>query len=85
MPQDAMAHHQKPRAKRTRSPRLLPNDLYDYLRPAPRRRGRPARKKRSEWTVTDDLPAEVPITEAEIEVFKAWFGNLFDELFLTRH
>jgi len=35
--------------------------------------------------VTDDLPAEVPITEAEIEVFKAWFGNLFDELFLTRH
>ena len=50
-----------------------------------RRRGRPAKKKRSEWTVTDDWPDEVPITEAEIEVFEAWFGDLFDELFSTRH
>ena len=25
------------------------------------------------------------ITEAEIEVFEAWFGDLFDELFSTRH
>jgi hypothetical protein len=59
----------------------LPDDLYDYLRPTPRRRGRTAKKKRSEWTVTDDRPDEVPITEAEIEVFEAWF----DELFSTRH
>jgi len=35
--------------------------------------------------VTDDWPEEVPITEAEIEVFEAWFGYLFDELFSTRH
>ena len=35
--------------------------------------------------MTDDWPAEVPITEAEIEVFEAWFGDLFDELFATRH
>jgi len=35
--------------------------------------------------VTDDWPAEVPITEAEIEVFEAWFGDMFDELFSTRH
>lgn len=48
-------------------------------------KGPPAKKKRSEWTVTDDWPAEVPITEAEIEVFEAWFGDLFDELFSTRH
>jgi hypothetical protein len=34
--------------------------------------------------VTDDWPAEVPITEAEIEVFEAWFGDLFDELFSMR-
>ena len=47
--------------------------------------GRPAKKERSEWTVTDDWPDEVPITEAEIEVFEAWFGDLFDELFSTRH
>jgi hypothetical protein len=63
----------------------LPDDLYDYLQPAVRRRGRPAKKDRSGWTVTDDWPAEVPITEAEIEVFEAWFGDLFDELFSTRH
>ena len=37
------------------------------------------------WTVTDDWPEEAPVTEAEIEVFEAWFGDLFDELFSTRH
>jgi hypothetical protein len=37
------------------------------------------------WRVTDDWPDEVPITEAEIDVFEAWFGDLFDELFPTRH
>ena len=79
-----MAHHQKSRPRRTRSLGPLPGDLYDYLRPAIRRRGRPAKKKWLEWTVTDDWPAEVPITEAEIEVFEAWFGDLFDELFSTR-
>jgi hypothetical protein len=74
-------------SRRTRTPQLgsLPDDLYDYLQPAARRKGRPAKKKRSEWTVTDDWPAEVPITEAEIEVFETWFGDLFDELFSTRH
>jgi hypothetical protein len=45
----------------------------------------PAKKDRSEWTVTDDWPDEVPITEAEIEVFEALFGDLFDELFSTGH
>ncbi len=80
-----MAHHQKSRPRRTRSPGLLPDDLYDYLRPTVRRRGCPAKKDQSGWTVTDDWPAEVPITEAEIEVFEARFGELFDELFSTRH
>ncbi|WP_170848990.1 hypothetical protein [Paracoccus aminovorans] len=31
--------------------------------------------------MTDDWPAPVPVTEAEIEVFERWFGDLFDELF----
>jgi hypothetical protein len=84
LPEGVMAHHQKSR-RRARPPGSLPDDLYDYSQPAPRRRGHPARKKRSEWTVTDDWPDEVPITEAEIEVFEAWFGDLFDELFSTRH
>jgi hypothetical protein len=52
--------------------------------PTPAKKGLPAKKKRPEWTVTDDWPAEVPITEAEIEAFEAWFGDLFDELFSTR-
>ncbi len=73
-----MARHQKSRPRRTRSLGPLPDDLYDHLRPPVRRRRRPAKKKQSEWT-------EVPITEAAIEVFEAWFGDLFDELFSTRH
>jgi len=85
MPQGAMADHQKTRLRGTRSLGSLPDDLYDYLRPTVRRRGCPAKKDQSGWTVTDDWPAEVPITEAEIEVFEAWFGDLFDDLFSTRH
>ena len=46
---------------------------------------RPAAEDTTAWTVTDDWPDEVPITEAEIDVFEAWFGDLFDELFSTRH
>jgi hypothetical protein len=33
------------------------------------------------WTVTDDWPEEVPVTEAEVDVFEAWFADLFS----TRH
>jgi hypothetical protein len=36
-------------------------------------------------TISGDWPEEVPITEAEIEVLEAWFGDLFDELFSARH
>src|SRR3979490_3326880 len=31
-------------------------------------------------TVTDNWPEDVPVTEAEIAVFEAWFGELFDSL-----
>jgi hypothetical protein len=62
-----------------------PDDLYDYARPLARRPGRPAPEDRTTWTVKDDWPADVPVTEAEIEVFEAWFGDLFDDLFSTRH
>ena len=40
---------------------------------------------KAEDMFADNWPDEVPITEAEIEVFEAWFGDLFDELFSTRH
>lgn len=35
----------------------------------------------STWTVTDDWPEKVPITEAEIEIFERYFGDVLDELF----
>jgi DNA invertase Pin-like site-specific DNA recombinase len=31
--------------------------------------------------VVDDWPARVPVTDAEVDVFEAWFSDLFDELF----
>ena len=43
--------------------------------------GRPPKHDLSTWTVTDDWLDPVRVTEAEIEVFEQWFGDLFDELF----
>ena len=43
--------------------------------------GRPPKHDLSTWTVTDDWPEHVPVTETEVDVFEAWFGDLFDELF----
>jgi hypothetical protein len=72
-------------AKNAVAPDALADDLYDYARPPARRPGRPAPDDPTTWTVKDDWPEDVPVTEAEIEVFEAWFGDLFDELFSTRH
>ena len=59
----------------------LPDDLYDYLQtPAPRV-GRPPRYDFSCWQVVDDWPETVPISEAELDLFEAHFGDLLDELF----
>jgi hypothetical protein len=43
--------------------------------------GRPPKHDLSTWIVTDDWPEQIPVTEAEVDVFEAWFGDLFDELF----
>ena len=60
---------------------VLFDDLYDCVA-APARPGRRQAKRASETlTVTDDWPEDVPVTDAEIAVFEAWFGELFDELF----
>ena len=80
-----MARRRIPRPQDTTAPAEAPDDLYDYARPQARRTGRPTADNPSTWTVTDDWPDEMPVTEAEIEVFEAWFGDLFDELFSTRH
>ncbi|WP_145907326.1 hypothetical protein [Sphingobium sp. TKS] len=43
--------------------------------------GRPPKDDLSAWTVTDDWPERVPVTSVEVDVFEAWFGDVFDELF----
>lgn len=68
------------------APRTLPDDLYDYNDdPAPRispARGSPSDAFDVEkLPVIDDWPDEVPITEAEIQVFERWFADVFDEMF----
>ncbi len=80
-----MARTRKSRTRNTTTGGTLPADLYDYAHPPARRVGRPAPEDTTTRTVTDDRPEDVPVTEAEIEVFEAWFGDLFDELFSTRH
>ncbi len=46
--------------------------------------GRPPKHDVESWTITDDWPNPVPITDAELDVVEAWFGNLFDEPFGPR-
>ena len=58
----------------------LPADLYVVSGPWPRL-GRPVKHDVEAWRVVDDWPARVPVTDAEADVFEAWFGDLFDELF----
>ena len=75
-----MALPQKSRQGRATARAPL-DDLYDYAR-APARPGRRRAKRVSmTWAVTDDWPKDVPVTETEIDVFEAWFSDLFDELF----
>jgi hypothetical protein len=80
-----MARSQNSRRRRLARSAVAPDDLYDYARPPTRRSGRPVRNDPTTWIVTDDWPENVPVNEAEIDVFEAWFGDLFDELFSTRH
>ena len=80
----AMARSQKSRRRRAELFGASANDLYEYARSPACRPGRPVAGDPTTWTVTDDWPEDVPVSEAEIEVFEAWFGDLFDELFSTR-
>jgi hypothetical protein len=56
-------------------------DLYDYAATRNRVYRRAAKRPSPTWSVTDDWPEDVPVTDDEIVVFEAWFGDLFDALF----
>ena len=73
--------HRRPHRRRAD----CPDALFDYatlpvgsLRPCA---GKSPKDDLSSWTVTDDWPERVPVTSAEVDVFEAWFGDVFDELF----
>lgn len=80
-----MAASRKPHRRTPRRPAHCPDDLFDYAQASPGacrfRAGRPPKNDLSTWTVTDDWPERVPVTSAEVDVFEAWFGDVFDELF----
>jgi hypothetical protein len=58
----------------------LPGDLYVTPAPWPRC-GRPVKHDVEAWRVIDDWPQRIPVTQTEIDVFEAWFGDLLDEFF----
>jgi hypothetical protein len=72
------AHCRKDRRERAEFG-VFPDDLYIKVEPWPRV-GRPMRGLDA-WRVIDDWPERVPVTDAEIDVFEAWFGDILDELF----
>ena len=84
MTSDRNGDHKPVMASRSRRAKRPPTaseqleELLGYPWPFP---GRPPKHDLTTWTVTDDWPDPVPVTEAEIEVFERWFGDLFDELF----
>lgn len=86
----AQRHRTRRGRPRRPAPKTLPDDLYDYDDdPAPtggeRRYNTPfLGPNGKEMRATDDWPDYVPVTEAEIDVFERWFGDVFDELLSPR-
>jgi hypothetical protein len=78
-----MARSQESRRRRSAPSAPGLGDLRDYARQPTRQAKRSRRGDPIDWTVTDDWPEDVPVTEAEVDVFEAWFGDLFDELLST--
>ena len=56
-------------------------DFYDYAAQPTPRLGRPVKHDLQGWRVVDDWPERVPVTEVEVDVLEAWFGDILDELF----
>lgn len=84
------ANMKRPRRERARRtvPMILPADLYDYANDLPQRHS--ASRGPSEddpgtdrMAVIDDWPEYIPVTEAEVDVFERYFGDVLDRLFGT--
>lgn len=72
-------HHRRTPIGRHQAMGAGPPDLRDYLRPVV-----PFGKRlRAEEpiSITDDWPEVVPISEAEVRIIEAYFGDVLDELF----
>ena len=69
-----------PNHRRQRRTRAVQIDLYDYAGIPATPLGRPEQDL-TKWRVVDDWPERVPVTEREVDVFEAWFGDILDELF----
>ncbi|MDE2125444.1 MAG: hypothetical protein KGJ62_02525 [Armatimonadetes bacterium] len=67
-------------SRRGASLSVLPDDL--YIEPEPWSRiGQPPKHNIQAWTVMEDWSDSAPITDAEVDLFEAWSGDLFDPLF----
>lgn len=72
---------------RRRGPQDLPDDLYNYSDdPAPsraprRRASSPDAFDVENLPIIDDWPERVPVTEAEVDIFERYFGDVLDRLF----
>lgn len=76
-------HKRRPRIP---APMILPDDLYDYVHDDPRRGRAPRPSGRDDsddqkLLVVDDWSDRIPVTEAEVDVFERYFGELLDRLF----
>ncbi|MDZ7896255.1 MAG: hypothetical protein U5M50_15600 [Sphingobium sp.] len=64
---------------------ILPDDLYDYAHDRPHRDS-PSHHNSEDGSgadriaVIDDWPDDIPVTEAEVDVFERYFGDLLDRL-----
>ena len=82
------ANTERRRRERSRrpAPMILPDDLYDYAEERPHR-GNPSHHNNDDGSgadrvaVVDDWPDDIPVTEAEVDVFERYFGDLLDRLF----
>lgn len=86
------ANMKRPRRERRRRlpPMILPDDLYDYAGDRPLGRGASHRIDGRDASidriaVIDDWPESVPVTDAEVDIFERYFGDVLDRLFGPSH